>query len=145
MQKFFSKRLTEWCSLTKNLVLMKSRFIKRSSGLSIIDTLFTIVIICLVYLSWEYVPLVYKSKELESIAKDYTFKSAAAREDIIRQAVVEDARRKIGVELNMDDVVVTKDGGRTKIQINWHTAIDLPFDYQIPRTFIVEYERKQLY
>lgn len=122
---------------------MKTSFIKKSnSGLTVTDYLFFIVIIGVVYGCYLYVPLVYRSQELEAILKDYTFKSGAASEDKLRDAVIEDAKSKLDITLNAEEVIVEKAENRTKIQATWHAPIELPFGYIYYREFKVEYSRK---
>ncbi len=124
---------------------MKTKFIKKSnSGVSATDIIFGLLIVAAIYGSYLYIPLVYKSQELEAIAKDYTFKAGGASQDQLRQAVIEDAKRKVDVILNVDDVIVTQENDRTKIRIIWRPVLELPFGFKIPRTFDVSYERKQL-
>jgi hypothetical protein len=124
---------------------MKTKLIKNSKvGFTFIDYLSTLLVIAALYGLYLYVPLIYKSQELEAIAKDYTFKSGAAKEEYIQAAVIEDALTKLDITLNAEDVIVTKNDRRTKIEINWTAIIELPFGFQIPRTFHVSYDRKQL-
>ena len=91
-----------------------------------------------------YVPLLYKSTELEAIVKDYTFRSGRASNDDIKTAIVEDARRKLEITILPDDVIVVRDDVRITIYATWHAVIELPFGYTIPRDFKVEYDRKQI-
>jgi len=129
----------------RNFVLMKTKFIKnRKFGITITDIIFFLAIAGAIYAGYLYFPLVYKTQELEAIAKDYTFKSGGAKPDSIRAAVIEDASKQLEIDLNIDDVTVTKDDRRVRIEIIWRPIIQLPFGFQIPRVFVVEYERKQL-
>lgn len=122
---------------------MKSKFIKKSnSGFTIIDYITFILIAAAIYGAYLYVPLVYKAQELEAIVKDYTFKSGAASEDKLREAVMEDAKKKLDITLNLEDVTVVKADGRTTIQAIWNAPIELPFGYVYYRQFKVEYDRK---
>lgn len=123
---------------------MKAFIKKSNSGISVTDIIFGLVLVAAIYGSYLYIPLVYKSQELEMIAKDYTFKSGGASNEMLKQAVLEDAKRKADITLNEDDVLIIRDGDRTKIQVTWRPVIELPFGFKIPRTFTVEYERKQL-
>jgi hypothetical protein len=132
--------------MAKNLVLMKTSFIKKNLGISITDALFGIVIFSAIYGSYLYIPLVYKSQELQDICKDYTFKAGGATPEVLRNAVIEDAKRRLEITLNPDDVIVTRENDRVKIKATWHAAVIVPvIDYPIPRDFTVEYERKQLW
>ncbi len=125
---------------------MKFKIIKNAkSGIAFIDFLFLVVIAVVVYAAYIYVPLVYKSQELETIVKDYTFKTGGAQPEKIQQAIVEDAKSKLGITVLPDDIIVIKNNDRTKIEATWRPVIDLPFGYKLPRVFTVEYDRKQLY
>jgi hypothetical protein len=124
---------------------MKTQVIKNSrSGGTIIDFLFFLIVAAGIYGAIVYVPYIYKAQELQAIVKDYTFKIGSANPDTIRRAVIEDAKKKLDVELNDDDVIVTLDSDRVKIEATWRPAIKLVFGFQIPKTFTVEYDRKQL-
>jgi hypothetical protein len=137
--------LTFKALIIKNIVLMKTNFIKNKKvGFTISDFIFTILVLASMYGLYLYVPLVYKSQELEAIAKDYTFKTGGAKPDYIRAAVIEDAQKKLGIVLNAEDVTVTMDNERTKIEVKWTAIMELPFGLQIPRTFHLEYDRKQM-
>lgn len=130
--------------LAKNFVLMKTFIRKSKLGLTATDIIFGLVVFGAVYGSYLYVPIVYKTQELETLVKDYTFKTSAATEEMIRAAVVEDAKNKLDIDLNVDDVVVEKISGRTKIKATWNAVIELPFGYQIVRPVTVDYDRKMM-
>ncbi len=129
----------------KNFVLMKIMFIKNSKlGISITDVLFFLLIVGGAYGAYLYIPIVYKTQELEALAKDYTFRTGGSKPDQIRAAVIEDAGKKLDVILNTDDVTVIRDENRVKIEITWNAKIQLPMGYHIPRKIHVSYDRKQL-
>lgn len=132
--------------LTSNIILMKTTFVKRklTSGWTFFDFVYGLCLAILLYGSYLYVPLIYKQQELQGLVKDYTFRSAGASPVMIRQAVIEDAKRKLGITLNEDDVIVNKDEDRTRIDVIWRAVIQLPFNYKIQRNMRVEYDRKFL-
>lgn len=125
---------------------MKTKIIKKTNlGFGFSEIFTALILATLLYGSYLYVPLVYKSQELQTIVKDYTFKTGSATPEMLKAAVMEDAKSKLNIDLNFDDVIVTMENDRTVIQATWRPVILIPLiEYRIHKTFTVSYERKQL-
>jgi hypothetical protein len=121
---------------------MINRFIKNSQRGAITEIISVIILLVGGYGLFLYVPLVYKSQQLEDLAKEYTYKTNSASVEMIKEAIIADASDKVGAKLLPDDVIVSRENDRAKIKIIWRPIIRLPFGYTIPRVFTVEYDRK---
>lgn len=124
---------------------MKTTFVKkRNTGLTFFEFMYGLCLAVLIYAVYLYIPIMYKQQELQGLVKDYTFRSSGVSTEMIRKAVIEDAKSKLEIDLNIDDVLVTKDNDRTKIDVIWRAVIQLPLDYKIDHDIHVEFDRKLL-
>ncbi|MCC7460354.1 MAG: hypothetical protein IT286_03530 [Proteobacteria bacterium] len=123
---------------------MKSFVKKSKSAFTFTDFVFILLVVSGVYAGVVYFPYIYKRQELEALVKDYTFRTGRATPDRIRDAVVEDAKKKLDITLHPDDVFVTLDDERSSVKAIWRPVIKIVGGYEFNRVFVVEYNRKQL-
>jgi hypothetical protein len=98
---------------------------KRSSGFSISNffTLLLIFICC--YLTYVYVPIIWKKNSLSNLVREECYGGKTKSEDGVREAIKLSAASRLGIDLAIEDIDVKRLPDRIQAKVTWRPTADL--------------------
>ncbi|MCI5072019.1 hypothetical protein MRY82_03615 [bacterium] len=94
-----------------------------------------------VYASIKYFPVIQTRSQLLEILGEASFKAKRQDPEVVKAAIIDAARRKMGIAIDADDIEIKRLEGFVEVKLKWQPIIDWGFGHRRMLTFNLEKER----
>src|SRR5262245_20233054 len=101
---------------------------KRARGFSISNFLTLVFIFVCCYLTYIYVPIIWKRNSLSNLVREECYGGKIKSEDGVMEAIKLSAASRLGIELSIEDIDVKRLPDRVPAKVTWRPTADLIFE-----------------
>lgn len=106
-------------------------------SLNVVSLTLYLILAVGVYLSYKYLPIVWKKHELEIIVKEHTYglKGRGNPTSYVQESLIQTAHRQLEIELEPKDIQVSRLAGSVRIGVIWRPVVKFPLNKEFTHQF----------
>jgi hypothetical protein len=95
------------------------------SSINFVSIFLAVALTTGVYLSYKFIPLIWQKSELEKVVKEVSFGANHNTDEQVKQSILERARGDLRIEIQENDVEVTRFNDRVRVRVVWRPLVRL--------------------
>ncbi len=111
---------------------------KGPSRWNVVSVTLYLIVISSVYLSYKYIPIVWKKSQLENMVKEYSYGVNRNPEEYVRNALIERAENELEIKLELEDIFIEKFPDRVRMKVIWRPVVVFLLGQSIAHEFEIK-------
>jgi hypothetical protein len=106
-----------------------------AGAVNVVSLFLGLALLAGIYLSWKYIPIVSTKSDLSNLVREATFTAARVTDEQIRRNLIEGAKLDLNVDLQSEDVEITRYSDRVRIRVTWRPVVRFPLGKSVQHAF----------